>query len=130
MSLITIFSTVAMVLGLGGILPQLARMISKRSAAGQSPTGWGMGLVANLSMAYVNATGFGAAMLCAYNLATGLLCAAAMGLVLVLGRRGEPAATPLFVVDDMPTQELHGLREAILAAEASRRTREPALAAA
>jgi hypothetical protein len=121
MELVTIFSTVAMVLGLGGILPQLARMISSRSAAGQSSAGWGMGLVANLSMAYVNGTGFGAMLLCAYNIAGGLMCAAAMGLVLVLGRRPAPApAAPDFAVGDMHTQELRGLREAVLAAEAAR----------
>jgi hypothetical protein len=120
MELVTLFSTVAMVLGLGGILPQLSRMISTRSAAGQSSVGWGMGLVANLSMAYVNATGFGAMILCAYNVAGGLLCASAMGLVLVLGSRETPAPAPAFAVGDMPTQELRGLREAVLAAEAAR----------
>jgi hypothetical protein len=118
MSLLTLFSTVAMVLGLGGILPQLSRMISTRSAAGQSPTGWLMGLVANLSMAYVNGTGFDSVLLCAYNVTGGLLCAAAAALVLVLGRAPEPA--PRFAVTDMPTQELRGLREAVLAAEAAR----------
>jgi hypothetical protein len=120
MELVTIFSTVAMVLGLGGILPQLARMVSTRSAAGQSPVGWGMGLVANFAMAYVNGTGFGAMLLCAYNVAGGVMCAAAMVLVLVLGRRAGAAPAPAFAVGDMHTQELRGLREAVLAAEAAR----------
>jgi hypothetical protein len=39
----------------------------------------------------------------------------------VLGRRAAPApAAPDFAVGDMHTQELRGLREAVLAAEAAR----------
>jgi hypothetical protein len=121
MTILTFLSTLAMVLGLGGILPQLVRMARSRSASGQSAVGWGMGLVASLSMAYVNGTGFDSALLCASNLSAAALCACAMGLILALGDRGTAVAAPAFAVDDMPTQELRGLREAILAAEAARR---------
>ena len=53
MTLVTFLSTCAMLLGLGGILPQLVRMVRSRSASGQAPLGWGMGCAAHASMAYV-----------------------------------------------------------------------------
>jgi hypothetical protein len=118
-NLVTLLSTVAMVLGLGGIVPQLVRMVQTRSAAGQSPLGWAMGLAANLSMAYVNGMAFSALLLCASNLAAGALCACAVGLVVVLGRRGQPEPSLAFV-HELPTQELVVLRDAVLAASASR----------
>jgi hypothetical protein len=119
-TLVTFLSTVAMALGLGGIVPQLVRMVQTRSAAGQSPLGWAMGLAANLSMAYVNGMAFSAVLLCASNLAAGALCACAVGLVVVLGRRSPQPEPSLDFVHDLPTQELVVLREAVLAASASR----------
>jgi hypothetical protein len=43
MTVANLISVAAMALGLGGILPQLARMARSRSAAGQAPSGWAMG---------------------------------------------------------------------------------------
>ena len=68
MTLVTFLSTVAMVLGLGGILPQLGKMIRSRSAGGQAVAGWGMGCAAHASMAYVNFFGFHSMLLSASNL--------------------------------------------------------------
>ena len=67
MTLVTILSTCAMLLGLGGILPQLVRMVRSRSASGQAPLGWGLGCAAHASMAYVNFFGFGSLLLSASN---------------------------------------------------------------
>jgi hypothetical protein len=120
MTLVTLLSTCAMLLGLGGILPQLVRMVRSRSAGGQAPLGWGMGCAAHASMAYVNFFGFNSLLLSASNMIAGSLCAIAILLIATLRDR-KPAAAPL-VVDDMPTQEFVALRAAVLARETQPRT--------
>jgi hypothetical protein len=119
MTFVTALSTFAMALGLGGILPQLVRMVRSRSAAGQAPLGWGMAMAAHMSMAYVNAVAFKALLLSASNLIACTLCAVAIGLIAVLGRRAESAA---FSIDDMATHEFTALREAVLARDPQPRT--------
>jgi hypothetical protein len=121
MTLVTILSTCAMLLGLGGILPQLARMVRSRSAAGQAPLGWGMGCAAHASMAYVNFFGFHSALLSASIVIAFSLCATAIGLIATLGRRAGGSA-PAFAFDDMPTHEFAALREAVLARDPRPRT--------
>jgi hypothetical protein len=116
MTLVTLLSTCAMALGLGGIVPQLARMARSRSAAGQAPLGWAMGLAANLAMAYVNGFGFGAALLTASNLLAAGLCAIALALVGVLGRGPAPPAG----LEQLATQELVLLHAAVAAEHARR----------
>jgi hypothetical protein len=116
MTLVTLLSTCAMLLGLGGILPQLVRMVRSRSAGGQARLGWGMGLAAHLSMAYVNFFGFHAVLLSASNLAAGSLCTAAIVLIGFLGGRVEAPTPPApAVVAELPTQEFVALRAAVLA---------------
>jgi hypothetical protein len=83
---------------------------------GQAPLGWAMGLAANLAMAYVNGFGFGAVLLTAWNLLAAGLCAVALGLVGVLGRR--PA--PVVGLEQLATQELVLLRDAVVAERARR----------
>ena len=119
MTFVTALSTFAMALGLGGILPQLVRMVRSRSAAGQAPLGWGMAMAAHMSMAYVNAVAFKALLLSASNLIACTLCAVAIGLIAVLGRRAEAA---VFSIDDMATHEFTALREAVLARDPQPRT--------
>lgn len=135
MNLISLLSTIAMTVGLAASLPQIARMYRTRSAGGQSIVGWGMGLVTNLSMAYVNLVGFGAAALMASNLLNAGLCITAM--TLISRYAVAPAATPVDDLDraeviqlrevpapvadhgvlaDMPTTEFVALRDAIAAA--------------
>jgi len=128
MTLVTLLSTSAMLLGLGGILPQLTRMLRARSAGGQATLGWGMGCAAHASMAYVNFFGFGSVLLSASNMIAGSLCATAIGLITWLRRR-EPAArvptTPVPaapVIDELPTLEFAALREAVLARDPRPRT--------
>ena len=117
MTLVTLLSTIAMLLGLGGILPQLVRMVRSRSAGGQAPLGWGMGCAAHASMAYVNFFGFDSLLLSASNLVAGTLCAIAIVLITTLRGSGpQPAPAPL-VVDELPTQEFVALRAAVLARE-------------
>jgi hypothetical protein len=120
MTLVTLLSTCAMLLGLGGILPQLVRMVRSRSASGQAPLGWGMGCAAHASMAYVNFFGFDSLLLSASNLVAGSLCATAILLITTLRDRA-PAAAPL-VVDDLPTQEFVALSAAVAARESRPRT--------
>lgn len=119
---VTVLSTCAMALGLGGIVPQLVRMVRSRSAAGQAAFGWCMGMAAHLSMAYVNAVAFKAVLLCASNLVAGALCAVAIALIATLGRRPQPS-TPMPAVEEMATHEFVALREAVLAREPRSRTR-------
>jgi hypothetical protein len=121
MTLVTLLSTCAMLLGLGGILPQLVRMVRSRSASGQAPLGWGMGCAAHASMAYVNFFGFDSLLLSASNLVAGTLCATAIVLITTLRDRAPAAAAPL-VVDDMPTHEFVALRAAVLARATRPRT--------
>jgi hypothetical protein len=120
MTLVTLLSTCAMLLGLGGILPQLVRMVRSRSASGQAPLGWGMGCAAHASMAYVNFFGFDSLLLSASNLLAGTLCAIAILLITAL--RDRTAAAPPVVVDELPTQEFVALRAAVLARETQPRT--------
>jgi hypothetical protein len=119
MTLITILSAAGMALGLGGIVPQIIRMVRARSAAGQSPAGWVMCLAANAVLAYVNLTAFGAFFLAASNLTAAVLCAVATALILTLGRRPAPLTLP--PLEQLRTQELTILREAVTTAELARR---------
>jgi hypothetical protein len=118
MTAVTLLSTFAMALGLGGIVPQLVRMVRSRSAAGQAPLGWGMAMAAHMSMAYVNAVAFKAMLLSASNVIACTLCAIAIGLIAVLRRRPEAR----FSIDDMATHEFTALREAVLARDPRSRT--------
>jgi hypothetical protein len=137
MTYITLISTVAMLLGLGGIVPQIFRMARARSAAGQSAIGWFMCMGAQLSMAYLNGLVFGAPLLTASNLTAATLCAIALVLIGVMGRRapaGAIAATPATAATadlvDLATQEFVVLRDAVLAADAARRPRAELIPAA
>jgi hypothetical protein len=118
MTLITVLSATGMALGLGGIVPQIVRMARARSAAGQSPAGWLMCLAANAAMAYVNIVAFGAMILAASNLTAACLCGIAVLLILTLGRRPAPLALP--PLEQLRTQELVILREAVVTAEQAR----------
>lgn len=143
MNLISLLSTIAMTVGLAAALPQITRMMRTRSAGGQSVVGWGMGLVTNLSMAYVNLVGFGAAALMASNLLNAAMCVAAMGLIVRFNGgstdvvTGDLAATSVVPLRpailpaepdhghfaDMPTQEFVALSEAVAAASDHRAQR-------
>jgi hypothetical protein len=121
MTVVTLLSTLAMALGLGGIVPQLVRMLRTRSAGGQAQLGWGMGLAAHFTMAYLNAVAFKAVLLSASNVLAGSLCAVAIVLIGVFGRTAEPSA-PTAALDDMATSEFAALREAVLARDSRSRT--------
>ena len=101
MTLLALLSTCAMIMGLGGIVPQLVRMVRTRSAGGQATIGWALGAAAHASMTYVNLVGFHSLLLGAYSVTAGSLCAAAMVLIATLRRRGEPAAAPAIAVDEL-----------------------------
>src|SRR5688500_472402 len=119
MTLITVLSAAGMALGLGGIVAQIVRMARARSAAGQSSAGWLTCLGANSAMAYVNITACGAVILATSNIVAASLCAVAVFLIATLGRRPVPLALPEF--DQLATQELVILREAVVSAEQARR---------
>ena len=121
MTLTALLSTCAMVMGLGGIVPQLTRMVRTRSAGGQALVGWGLGTAAHASMTYVNLVGFHSMVLGAYSITAGSLCAVAMVLIAALRRRGE-AATPALAVDELATHEFAAVRAAVLARDDRSRT--------
>lgn len=139
-----------MAVGLAAALPQIARMLRTRSAAGQSSAGWAMGLLANVCMGYVNLRGFDAHLLAASNALSGLLCLAAIALItrfgagaasnaapsapVSAGHLGHHGARPVHhVLADLPTTEFVALRSAIDEVEELRSKRaggEPELQAA
>lgn len=136
-----------MAVGLAAALPQIARMLRSRSAAGQSSAGWAMGLLANTCMGYVNLRGFDAQLLAASNALSGLLCIAAIALITRFAASDPAAAPEAFapsvaqgtarpvhhVLADLPTTEFVALRSAIDEVEELRSKRagaEPALQAA
>lgn len=120
MNSISFASTIAMAVGLAAALPQIVRMVRARSANGQSIIGWGMGLVANIAMAYVNLAGFHAAFLAASNALSASLCIAAM---LLIARFAGPAEA-----DELAELEALAAREA-RAARIAGTTPQPAAAA-
>jgi hypothetical protein len=102
MSLISIASTFAIVLGLAGTLPHIHAMLQTRSSGGQAPLGWAFGITVNVLTAYVNLAGLGATILGVGNLVAGVLNAAAFALVVRFSMR-EPARAP---VPDVPEPAL------------------------
>jgi predicted DNA repair protein MutK len=129
MSLLPIFSTTAIVIGLAAALPQLAAMLNARSAAGQSALGWTLGAFVNCLMAYVNYVGYGAKVLAAGNVASVGICLSAVALVVRFGTDAPAQAEPAVRVDELATTEFHALRDA-LEDEARRRDERRALVAA
>jgi hypothetical protein len=132
MSLLPIFSTTAIVIGLAAALPQLAAMLNARSAAGQSALGWSLGAFVNCLMAYVNYVGYGAKVLAAGNVASVGICLTAVALVVRFGAAApaaEDAAAPSVRVDELATTEFHALRD-LLEDEARRRDERRVLVAA
>lgn len=130
MSLLPIFSTTAIVIGLAAALPQLAAMLNARSAAGQSALGWSLGAFVNCLMAYVNYVGYGAKVLAAGNVASVGICLTAVALVVRFGAPEQAAAAvPAVRVDELATTEFHALRD-LLEDEARRRDERRVLVAA
>jgi predicted DNA repair protein MutK len=131
MSLLPIFSTTAIVIGLAAALPQLAAMLNARSAAGQSALGWSLGAFVNCLMAYVNYVGYGAKVLAAGNIASVGICLSAVALVVRFGADApaQHEAAPAVRVDELATTEFHALRDQ-LEDEARRRDERRVLVAA
>lgn len=123
MSLLPVFSSAAIVIGLAAALPQLYAMVRARSAAGQSALGWMLGATVNTLMAYVNFVGYHATPLALGNVASLAICLAAVGLVV---RFGSVKPSPF---EELPTMEFVVLREHV-EHEARRRDERRALAAA
>jgi hypothetical protein len=113
MSLLDLFSSAAIIIGLCAALPQLAAMLRARSAAGQSSLGWTLGAFVNALMSYVNFAGYHAAVLAAGNVASLLICLIAVGLVVRFGTGVvHTASRPSGVtVGDLPTTEFWELRD-------------------
>ncbi len=123
MSLISVLSILAAVLGLSGAIPQIARMVRAGSAAGQSIAGWSMAAVCNACMIYVNFFGYHAPLLAAGNSATFALCATAITVIAWLHRRGRGRAGAIAPAEDLvalPTQEFVLLADAVRTAERRR----------
>lgn len=110
--LIATTSTLAALVGIAAIVPQLIKMVTTRSSAGQSTIGWSLGLTTNTALALVNLLGYHAVVLGSGNLVSLSGCVTAMYLV----RRFRAGAdSPENPVADLRTQEFEVLREAVLA---------------
>jgi hypothetical protein len=127
MSLLALFSSTAIVIGLCAALPQLAAMLRARSAAGQSSLGWTLGALVNGLMSYVNFAGYHATVLAAGNVASLVICLIAVGLVARFGGATAPA-TSIVPVGDLETTEFWALRHE-LEHEARRRDEQRLVAA-
>lgn len=150
MNSISLISSIAMAVGLAASLPQIVRMLSTRSAGGQSVVGWGMGFLTNVSMGYVNFFGFHATALTISNAFSALLCVTAMVLIVRFNEasptddldrtteiplvRGPYPQFPDLAGEErsrahhgellgMATSEFAALREAVLAVDDTRRER-------
>lgn len=124
MTLISIASSIAIVLGFAGTLPHIRTMVLSRSSNGQSPTGWMIGILVNVMTGYVNLAGLGAVMLGVGNVLAGTF--AAIALFCVIRYRGGAAAPvaderPLATVHELPTGEFHAIK-ALIDEEHARRT--------
>jgi hypothetical protein len=93
-TLLSLISTLAILLGLAGVVPQIVAMVRRRSAAGQSPLGWLLGVMVNVLMAYVNLAGYGAEALALGNACGGILCLVALGCATRLPRVVDLPAVP------------------------------------
>lgn len=119
MTLISIASSIAIVLGFAGTLPHIRTMVLSRSSNGQSPTGWLIGILVNVMTGYVNLAGLGAVMLGVGNVIAGSF--AAVALFCVMRYRGGVAEAlapvapiaeprPLATVHELPTGEFHAIK--------------------
>ncbi|MCW2952726.1 MAG: hypothetical protein JWQ48_1896 [Conexibacter sp.] len=134
MTILSIASTCAIILGVAATLPQIATMIRTRSAHGQSPLGWTLGLSVNVLMGYVNLVGFHAALLSLGNFAGAALNAIALACVLRLAVRVATAphagvapaavAQPLAAFEELPTDEFHVIKRQIDEEHVRREQRE------
>ncbi len=117
MSLISIASSFAIVLGFAGTLPHIRTMVRSQSSNGQSPTGWLIGIAVNVMTGYVNLAGLGAVMLGIGNVIAGTFAAIALACVVRYRQPADVAAAapaveprPLAVVHELPTGEFHAIK--------------------
>ena len=129
MTLLSLISTLAILLGLAGVVPQIVAMVRRRSAAGQSPLGWLLGVMVNVLMAYVNLAGYGAESLALGNACGGMLCLVALGCATRLPRAATLPAPARPDPLDMSTGDLSEMLVA-LAEERERREERRRAAAA
>jgi hypothetical protein len=136
MTLISIASTFAIVLGFAGTVPHIRTMVRSRSSNGQSPAGWLIGIAVNVMTGYVNLAGLGAVLLGIGNVIAGTFAAIALACVVHYKRplvEAEPtfapaglgAAPPLAAapaMHELPTQEFHVIKQ-IVDEEHARRAR-------
>jgi hypothetical protein len=122
MSLISIASTIAIVLGFAGTLPHIATMLQTRSSGGQAPLGWVFGITVNVMTGYVNLVGLGATMLGVGNVLAGAFNGIALALVLRYGRAEQAAAgaqqpaaapAPRGYFHELPTGEFDAIKSLI-----------------
>ncbi|MBB4663723.1 hypothetical protein [Conexibacter arvalis] len=119
MSLISIASSFAIVLGFAGTLPHIRTMVRSKSSNGQSPAGWMIGITVNVMTGYVNLAGVGAVMLGVGNVLAGTFSTIALACVVRYRRPAAEAAAvapgpgPLATVHELPTSEFHAIKTLI-----------------
>lgn len=110
MNIISFITLIAIPLNLAGVIPHIATMMRSRSAGGQSPIGWVIGIIVNAMFGVVNLIGLGEVVLGLGSFAMAVLCAGALACVLLLPK-GQPR--PEYTVDhfqEMATAELQVVR--------------------
>jgi uncharacterized protein with PQ loop repeat len=118
MSIVSVISAAAILVGLLGVIPQIISMLRGRSAAGQSALSWTLGVGVNILMFYVNMDGYDAPLLALGNVIGAILSTVALGCVLWLNRySGAPrtrVVRPPVSVTDLPTGEFWAVHNAIV----------------
>lgn len=134
MNTVALISAIAVVVSIGGILPQIVAMLQARSSAGQSAVGWCLGVLVNGLLGYVNAAGAHSVVLTAGNVIGLLLSATALALVHRYRARPvqrfgalDPSAAVSTLLDptraplvDLQTEQLEALQGAVSHARATR----------
>jgi hypothetical protein len=121
MTLISIASSIAIVLGFAGTLPHIVTMLKTRSSGGQAPLGWMFGITVNVMTGYVNLVGLGATMLGVGNVIAGAFNVVALALVLRFGigeaavatESAEDDTTPRGYFHELPTGEFDSIKSLI-----------------
>jgi uncharacterized protein with PQ loop repeat len=105
--IIPILSFLAVILGLFSAIPQIVAMLRHKNAAGQSTSGWLIGLITNTIMAYVNLVGLHISVLGIGNIVSATLCAMAAACTVRLPKKQH------FTILEMPTQEFEIIKDLV-----------------
>jgi len=111
MTIFSFISCIAVILGFFSAIPHIVAMFRHHNAAGQSTSGWVMGMTMNSMMSYVNLIGFHITTLGLGNLISAGLCATAVWCTMKFPKEHPK---PEHNILEMPTQEFEVLKGLIV----------------